>query len=72
MFAKKDKDLEEALLKELARIKSEIQIIQIWIDDSRTNRIARICYRKTKEKIIELIEAHKSLFQSLKRLEGWA
>jgi len=63
--------MEEILLEDLARIKTEIQAIQLWIDDARTNRIARIRYEKTKEKMRNLIEDHKSLFQRLKKLKGW-
>lgn len=63
--------MEMILLEGMARIKAEVQIIQLWIDDARTNRIARIRYEKTKEKMRNLIEDHKSLFQRLKKLKGW-
>lgn len=63
--------IEEALLEALAKINTEIQTIQIWIDDARTNRIARIRGGKTKEKVKSLIKAHKNLFQRLKRVKGW-
>lgn len=61
----------DALLEGLAKIKAEIQAIQLWIDDARTNRIARIRYEKTKQRLKNLIEAHKSLFLRFKRLKGW-
>ena len=61
----------ETLLEGMARIKAEIQIIQLWIDDARTNRIARIRYEKTKEKMKDLIKTHKGLFQNLKKLKRW-
>jgi hypothetical protein len=62
---------EETLLEKLAKIKAEIQVIQLWIDNAPTNRIARIRYEKTREIGKSLMEAHKSLFQRLKRLKGW-
>lgn len=63
--------MEESLLEGLAKIKAEIQAIQLWIDGARTNRIARIRYEKTKEKMKDLIEAHKGLFQEFKKMKGW-
>ncbi|MFZ6016347.1 MAG: hypothetical protein ACOYU0_01785 [Nitrospirota bacterium] len=63
--------MEEALLKALAKIKAEIQAIQLWIDDARTNRIAKIRHEKTKQRLKSLIETHSSLFQRLKKLKGW-
>jgi len=62
---------EETLLDKLAKIKAEIQMFQLWIDNAPTNRIARIRYEKTKEIMKSLIVAHKSLFQRLKRLKRW-
>jgi len=62
---------EETLVDKLGKIKAEIQVIQLWIDNTPTNRIARIRYEKTKEIGKSLIAAHKSLFQRLKRLKGW-
>ena len=62
---------EETLLDKLAKIKAEIQVIQLWIDNAPTNRIARIRYEKTKEIMKSLVEAHKKLFQRLKRLNRW-
>ena len=62
---------EETLLDKLAKIKAEIQVIQLWIDNASTNRIARIRYEKTKEIMKSLVEAHKKLFQRLKRLNRW-
>ena len=53
--------MEKHLLEKMARAISEIQTINIWIDDARTNRIARIRYRKFKPRLKELVEAHKGL-----------
>jgi hypothetical protein len=33
------------------------------VDDARTNRIARIRYKKTKERLRELVTEHKSLMR---------
>ncbi len=52
---------ENNLLEQMARIISEIQTINIWIDDARTNRIARIRYQKFKPQLKDLVEAHKKL-----------
>jgi hypothetical protein len=62
---------EETLLEKLGKIKAEIQVIQLWIDNASTNRIARIRYEKTKEIMKSLVEAHKKFFQRLKRLNRW-
>lgn len=64
-------ETEEVLLKDMAKIKAEIQSIQLWIDDSRANRIAHIRGAKTKEKVKSLIKAHQRLSQRIKRLKGW-
>jgi hypothetical protein len=66
-----EKKKEKTLLEKLGKTKAEIQVIQLWIDNAPTNRIARIRYEKTKGIMKSLIEAHKSLFQRLKRLKGW-
>jgi|GEM_PF-861770 hypothetical protein len=52
---------ENNLLEQMARIISEIQTINTWIDDARTNRIARIRYQKSKSRLRRLVEAHKKL-----------
>jgi len=52
---------ENNLLEQMAKIISEIQTINIWIDDARTNRIARIRYQKSKPRLRRLVEAHKKL-----------
>ena len=52
---------ENNLLEQMAEIISEIQAINLWIDDSRTNRIARIRYQKLKPILQDLVEAHKGL-----------
>ena len=36
------------VLEEMAEIVSEIQATNTWMDDARTNRIARIRYQKSK------------------------
>jgi archaellum component FlaC len=52
---------EKNLLEQMAKIVSEIQAINICIDDARTNRIARIRYQKFKSRLRRLVEAHKKL-----------
>ena len=52
----------------MARIISEIQAINLWIDDARTNRIARIRYQKSKSRLKELVEAHKPLMRTYEAL----
>jgi len=59
---------EKNLLEEMAKIISEIQTINIWIDDARTNRIARIRYQKAKPRLKELVETHKTLTRAYKTL----
>ena len=53
--------LEKDLLDEMAKAKVEIQSFQLWVDDARTNRIARIRYNKAKERLRELVTEHKNL-----------
>ena len=55
--------LEKDLLDEMVRAKAEIQFFQLWVDDARTNRIARIRYNKAKERLRELVTEHKSLMR---------
>ena len=52
------------VLGEMAKIVSEIQTINIWIDDARTNLIARIRYQKSKPRLKELVETHKTLMRA--------
>jgi hypothetical protein len=59
---------ESNLLEEMAKIVSEIQTINIWIDDARTNRIARIRYQKSKPSLKELVVTHKTLTRAYKAL----
>jgi hypothetical protein len=59
---------EKNLLEEMARIVSEIQTINLWIEDARTNRIARIRYQKFKLRLKELVETHKSLIRAYESL----
>jgi hypothetical protein len=49
---------EKNLLEQMAEIISEIQTINIWIDDARTNRIATIRYQKSKPRLKDLVEAY--------------
>ena len=56
------------LLEQMAKIISEIQAINIWIDDARTNRVARIRYQKSKQRLKELVEAHKPLMRAYEAL----
>ena len=53
--------MEKQFLDGMAKIISEIQAINIWIDDARTNRIARIRYQKSKSRLKELVWKHKKL-----------
>jgi len=53
--------LEKDLLDEMAKAKAEIQSSQLWVDDARTNRIARVRYNQAKERLRELVTGHKSL-----------
>ena len=55
--------LERDLLDEMAKAKAEIQSFQFWVDDARTNRIARIRYNKAKERLRQLVTEHKSLMR---------
>lgn len=55
--------LEKDLLNEMAKAKAEIQSSQLWVDDARTNRIARIRYNQAKERLRELVTKHKSLMR---------
>ncbi len=59
---------ENNLLEQMAKIISEIQTINIWIDDARTNRIARIRYQKSKPRLKELVETHKGLTKEYEAL----
>jgi hypothetical protein len=59
---------ENNLLEQMGRIISEIQTINIWIDDARTNRIARIRYQKSKPRLKELVETHKTLMRAYEAL----
>ena len=49
------------LLQETAKIVSEIQTINLWIEDARTNRIAKIRYQKYKPRLTDVIWRHKKL-----------
>jgi hypothetical protein len=59
---------ESNLLEAMATIISEIQTINIWIDDARTNRIARIRYQKSKPRLKNLVEAHRPLMRAYETL----
>jgi hypothetical protein len=60
---------ENNLLHQMAAIISEIQTINIWIDDARTNRIARIRYQKSKPRLKDLVEAYKESRRSYDALQ---
>jgi hypothetical protein len=60
---------ENNLLEQMAKIISEIQTINIWIDDARTNRIARIRYQKSKPRLKDLVEAYKESRRSYDALQ---
>ena len=63
---------EKNLLEGMARIISEIQTINTWIDDAKTNRIARIRYQKSKPRLRGLVEAYKQsrrLYDALQKEE---
>ena len=55
--------LRKDLLEKMAKVKAEIQSFQLWVDDARTNRIARIRYSKVKDRLKELVTEHKSLMR---------
>jgi len=55
--------LSKDLLDRIVKIKAEIQSFQLWVDDARTNRIARVRYSKVKERLRELVTKHKSLIR---------
>ena len=60
---------ESILLEEMARIVSEMQSINIWIDDARTNRIARIRYQTSKPRLKDLVTAYKEPRRSYNALQ---
>jgi hypothetical protein len=60
---------ENNLLHQMAKIISEIQAINIWIDDARTNRIARIRYQKSKPRLKDLVTAYKESRRSYDALQ---
>jgi len=53
--------LSKDLLDKMAKVKAEIQDLNLWVDNARTNRIARIRYGKVKERLKGLVVEHKSL-----------
>ena len=61
--------MEKQFLDGMARIISEIQAINIWIDDARTNRIARIRYQKNKPRLKDLVDAYKEFRKSYHALQ---
>ena len=60
---------ENNLLEQMTKIISEMQAINIWIDDARTNRIARIRYQKSKPRLHDLVEAYKESRRSYDGLQ---
>jgi hypothetical protein len=61
--------METHLLQEMAKVISEIQATNIWIDDARTNRIARIRYQKSKPRLKDLVNAYKESRRSCDALQ---
>jgi len=55
--------LSKDLLDRMAKVKAEIQSFQLWVDDARTNKIAKIRYGKSKDRLKELVAEHKSLIR---------
>lgn len=55
---------EKQLLEQMAKVVSEIQRINLWIDSATTNHVARQRYQKFKAALQELVQAHKSLARS--------
>lgn len=63
--------LNEDLLDKMAKVKAEIQSFQLWVDNARTNRIARIRYGKVKNRLKELVAEHKDLAKKYEeRIDG--
>jgi hypothetical protein len=60
---------ESNLLEEMAKIISHMQTINIWIDDARTNRIARIRYQKSKPRLKDLVDTYKEPRRSYDTLQ---
>jgi hypothetical protein len=60
---------ENNLLEQMAKIISEIQAINICIDDARTNRIARIRYQKSKTRLKDLVDAYTKSRRSYDALQ---
>jgi hypothetical protein len=60
---------ENNLLHQMAKIISEIQTLNIWIDDARINRTARIRYQKSKPRLKTLVEAYKESRRSYDALQ---
>jgi len=55
------KRIQGKILDLMAKVKSDIQDIQLWVDDSPNSRVYRIRYAKVKDRWHELIEKHKTL-----------
>ena len=53
--------IREKILDLMAKVKSDIQDIQLWVDDSPNSRVYRIRYAKVRDSWHELIEKHKTL-----------
>jgi hypothetical protein len=52
---------EKCLLDRMAKVVSEIQRINLWIDGAATNYMARQRYKKFKATLQELVQQHKGL-----------
>lgn len=55
------KRIQKKLLDLMAKVKSDIQDIQLWVDDSPNGRVYRIRYAKVKARWHDLVERHKKL-----------
>lgn len=53
--------IRQKILDLMARVKSDMQDIQLWVDDSTNSRVYKIRYAKLKDIWHELIEKHKAL-----------
>lgn len=58
--------VDEEILNEMAEIKSEIQMLQLWIDGAKTNQIAQNRYKKCKSRLKKLVDKHQELTKKLK------
>jgi hypothetical protein len=55
------KRVQRKILGLMAKVKSDIQDIQLCVDDSPNSRVYRIRYAKVKDRWHKLVEKHKAL-----------